>query len=108
MNKTNNKQSVTRRNNKTLEPPKISQTERKNRKMIEQILAQDQKKNQNIENHHDLEVNHVKITKHSSHNLKYLRKLNFKTTLNSKLKINIFSNHFELSHFQDNILKHTR
>ena len=46
--------------------------------MTEKILPQEQKKNLHIENHHDLEINHEKITKHSSHNLKYYRKLNFK------------------------------
>ena len=45
---------------------------RKNRKMIVKILPQEQKKKSiRIENHQDLEINHVKIIKHSSHNLKY-------------------------------------
>ena len=48
-----------------------SQKERKSRKMTEKILPQEQKKNLNIENHHDLEANHEKIIKHSFHNLKY-------------------------------------
>ena len=39
--------------------------------MIEKILPQEQAENQNTDSHHDLEINHVKITKHSSHNLKY-------------------------------------
>ena len=65
----NQQQSVTRQNTKTQK-----KMQKKNRKKIEKILPQDhkiKKENQNIDNHHDLEVNHVKITKHSSHNLKY-------------------------------------
>ena len=39
--------------------------------MIEKILPQDHMKNLKMESHHDLEVNHEKIIKHSFHNLKY-------------------------------------
>ena len=39
--------------------------------MIEKIILKNKSTNQNIENHHDLEINHVKTIKHSFHNLKY-------------------------------------
>ena len=41
--------------------------------MIEKILPQEQveKSKHRESSRHDLEINHVKITKHSSHNLKY-------------------------------------
>ena len=39
--------------------------------MTEKILPQDQKKNLNIKNHHNLEVNPEKFLKLSFHNLKY-------------------------------------
>ena len=45
--------------------------------MTEDILLQDQNQNSNIENHHDLEVNQVKIKKHSSHQSKILKKVEF-------------------------------
>ena len=57
---------------------KMSQKERKIRKMTEKI----KKRNLNIENHHDLEASHKKIIKHSFHNLKYWKMLNFKNNLN--------------------------
>ena len=59
----------------------ISQKERRNRKLTEKTLPQGttrSKRKQNIENHHDLEVNQEKIIKHSFHNLKYSRMLNLK------------------------------
>ena len=68
--KQNTKPTTTQNNTKKLNQ-KIPQKERKNRKMIEKILPQEQVENQNIESHHDLEIKHVKTTKHSSHNLKY-------------------------------------
>ena len=43
-----------------------SQKERKNRKMTEQIIPQEQ-----IDKSEHLEINHVKIINYSSHNLKY-------------------------------------
>ena len=39
--------------------------------MIEKSFHENRKKNLHIENHQDLEINHVKIIKRSSHNLKY-------------------------------------
>ena len=39
--------------------------------MTEKIIPQEQAKNQNIESHHNLEINHAKTTKHSFHNLKH-------------------------------------
>ena len=36
------------------------------------------RKNHHINNHRDFEISHEKITKHSSHNLKYERKVHFK------------------------------
>ena len=77
--KQKNKKPTTTQNNTKKLDQKITQKERKNRKMIEKILPQEQfyhknnftTRNQNIESHHDLEINHVKTTKHSSHNLKY-------------------------------------
>ena len=40
--------------------------------MIKKFLSQEQvEKSEHSENHDDLEINHVKITKDSSHNLKY-------------------------------------
>ena len=55
---------------------------KKNQKLEVKIISQDQKKNLHIDNHLDSEISHEKITKHSSHNLKYLRKLIFKNHLN--------------------------
>ena len=66
-----NKKPTTTQNNTRKLDQKIPQKERKNRKMIEKIIPQNKSRNQNIEGHHDLEINHVKTTKHSSHNLKY-------------------------------------
>ena len=51
---------------KNLDNKKKPKKERKNRKLEEKIIPQDQK-----DNHHDSEISHKKITKHSSHNLKY-------------------------------------
>ena len=40
--------------------------------MIEKFLSQEQvEKSEHSENHDDLEIKHVKITKHSFHILKY-------------------------------------
>ena len=67
--KQNTKPTTTQNNTKKLDQ-KIPQKERKNRKMIEKVLPQEQVEKSDIESHHDLEINHVKTTKHSSHNLK--------------------------------------
>ena len=68
-----NQKPTTNQNNTKKQDQKIPQKERKNSKMIEKIIpqAKNKSRNQNIESHHDLEINHVKTTKHSSHNLKY-------------------------------------
>ena len=49
----------------------IIQKKKKNRKMIEKSYHKNKKKNSHTENHQDLEINHEKIIKHLSHNLKY-------------------------------------
>ena len=64
------KSTTTQNNTKKLDQ-KIPQKDRKNRKIIKKIYHKNKSRNQNIESHHDLEINHVKTTKHSSHNLKY-------------------------------------
>ena len=69
--KQNRKQTTTKNNTKKLDQI-IPQKERKSRKMIEKKLyPKNKSRSQNIESHHDLEINHVKTIKHSSHNLKY-------------------------------------
>ena len=68
--KQNKKTTTTQNNTKKLDQ-KIPQKERKNRKMVKKIFHKNKSRNQNIESYHDLEINHVKTTKHSSHNLKY-------------------------------------
>ena len=50
---------------------KKPEIERKNQKLEEKIYHKIKKKNLHIENHHDFEISHEKIMKHSSHNLKY-------------------------------------
>ena len=50
----------------------------KTRKKI--FVTKKQKKNLNNDNHHKTEVNHGTITKLSSHNLKYSRKLSFENS----------------------------
>ena len=67
--KQNQKQNTTHKNLKTPDP-KISQKERKNRKMIEKILSQKQIEKSEHRALSRLRKNHVKNTKHSSDNLK--------------------------------------
>ena len=67
---------------KNVNNKKIPHIERKNRKLEEKIIPQHQKESLHIDNHRDSVISHEKITKHSSHNLKYLTKLNFKNQLN--------------------------
>ena len=50
--------------------------------MTEKSYHRINNKNPNIENHHDLEVNHEKTIRQSFHNLKYWRKLNSKNNFN--------------------------
>ena len=69
----------TRQTSKKLDNQKITQTERKNQKLEEKTLPQDQKKNIHIDNHCDVKISHAKITKHSFHNLKYFKKLSFRS-----------------------------
>ena len=68
--KQNRKQTTTKNNTKKLDQI-IPQKERKSRKMIEKIIPKNKSRSQNIESHHDLEINHVRTIKNSSHNLKY-------------------------------------
>ena len=56
---------------KNLDNKKITQTERKNRKLEEKLYHKIKKKNLHIDNHRDFVISHEKITKHSSSNLKY-------------------------------------
>ena len=77
-----NKKSTTMKNNTKKLDQNIPQKERKNRKMTEKLDPKNKSTNQNIESHHDLEINRAKTIKHSSHNLKYQRKLNFKNSFN--------------------------
>ena len=65
----NKKSTTIKHNTKKLEK-NIPQKERKYRKMTEKIIPKNKSTNQYIESHHDLEINHAKIIKHSSHNLK--------------------------------------
>ena len=51
--------------------PKIPQKERKNRKLTEKVISQDQQQKSEHKNHHVLETNHGKTIKHSIHSLKY-------------------------------------
>ena len=66
-----NKNSTTTKNNKKKLDQKIHQKERKNRKLTEKIVPQEQIDKSEHRSHHDLEVNHAKTIKLSSHNLKY-------------------------------------
>ena len=59
-----------KQNTKTPDP-KISQREKKQENDRKKTYHKNKYKNQNTENHHDLEINHVKIIKHSSQYLKF-------------------------------------
>ena len=52
-------------------PQNSSKRKKKEENDGEKSYRKNRKKNQNTESHHDFEINHVKITKHSFHNLKY-------------------------------------
>ena len=97
--KQNNKPTTTQNNTKKLDQ-KIPQKERKNIKLIEKIMPQEQVEKSEQRESSRFEINHVKTTKHSSHNLKYLKKLNFKNSFNFKIIIFAPLKHFELSFYK--------
>ena len=68
--KQHQKQNTTHKNTKTADP-KIPQKERKNKKMIEKILPQDQTEKSEHRETSRIKNKPRKITKHSSDNLKY-------------------------------------
>ena len=80
-----NQPQIKAKNNHKIPVPKIPQKERKNRKMIEKILPQEQVEKSEHRESSRLRNQPRKSTKHSSHNLKYLRKLNFKNNFDFKI-----------------------
>ena len=66
-----NQKQTKAKNNQKLSDRKIPQKERKNRKMIEKILPQEQIEKSEHRETSRLRNQHVKTTKHSFHNLKY-------------------------------------
>ena len=82
--KQNTKPTTTQNNTKKLDQ-KIPQKERKNRKMIEKLIPQEQVEKSEHRKSSRLSNQHVKTTKHSSHNLKHYRKLNFKNSFTFKI-----------------------
>ena len=78
--KANEKQitETTPQDARVINQKQLPKKRRLDRKLEENILPQETKKNHNNINHHDSEVNREKILKFSFHKLKYKRKLNFR------------------------------
>ena len=66
-----NKKELKKQISKNLDNKKITQTERKKRKLEKIFFYKIKKKNLHIDNHRDFEISHAKIIKYSFHNLKY-------------------------------------